>query len=318
MKNIAIIGSLLLSSFVLFGQNKQGKSDDAGRIALAAVVSDQIEGITPSTQSYLLSKLNRIVSKNGMGSSSYKSRFIITPNIVVLSKDVTTTAPPMQAYTLEVTLYIGDGIEGKLFSSTSSTLKGVGSSETKAYRAALKNIKTSDPSYQKFIDQAKEKIIEYYNTQCDFILKEADMLASKNEFDAAIAKLVGIPEVCKECYNKAMDAVAPMYKKKIDRDCKVKLSQAQGIWNARQDMDAAESAGAILASVEPEAACYGEVQALFNKIEKKVKQIDDREWKYTLKDQEQKSEMIEAYRAVGVAYGKGQPQNVTYNYSGWW
>jgi len=318
MKKITILTVFFLLNIVLFAQNNQGKSDDAGRIALASVVSDQIDGLTPSAQSNLQNKLNQIATKSGMGGSSLSQRFIITANVVVLTKDITATAPPMQAYTLDVTLYIGDGIEGKLFSSTSVTLKGVGETETKAYMAALKNLKTSDPRYQTFIEQGKNKIIEYYNSQCDFIIKEAEMLASKNEFDAAISKLVGIPEVCKECYDKAMDAVGPIYQKQIDRDCKIKLLEAQGIWNASQDINAAESVGAILATIDPDASCFGEIQSLSKKIEAKVKQIDDREWKYILKEQAQESERIEAYRAIGVAYGNNQPQNVAYNYKGWW
>lgn len=318
MKKITLLIGFFLLNFVLFAQNNQGKADDAGRIALASVISDQIEGLTPSAQSNLQNKLNQIATKNGMGGSSLNNRFIITANVVVLTKDITATAPPMQAYTLEVTLYIGDGIEGTLFSSTSVTLKGVGETETKAYMAALKNLKVADPKYQSFIEQGKNKIIEYYNSKCDFILKEAEMLAAQNDFDGAIAKLLGIPEVCKECYDKALTAVQPIYQKKIDRDCKIKLQEAQGIWNAGQDMNSAENAGAILSTIEPDAACFAEVQALNKKIADKIKQIDDREWKYILKEQAQESERIEAYRAIGVAYGNNQPQNVTYNYKGWW
>jgi hypothetical protein len=318
MKKIKLILVFFLLNFVLFAQNSQGKSDDAGRIALASVVSDQIEGLTPSAQSNLQNKLNQIATKSGMGGSSLNNRFIITANVVVLTKDITPTAPPMQAYTLEVTLYIGDGIEGTLFSSTSVTLKGVGETETKAYMAALKNLKTADPRYQTFIEQGKNRIIEYYNSKCDFILKEAEMLAGQNEFDAAISKLSGIPDVCKECYDKALTAVQPIYQKKIDRDCKIKLQEAQGIWNAGQDMNSAENAGAILSTIEPAAACFNEVQTLNKKIADKIKQIDDREWKYVLKEQAQESERIEAYRAIGVAYGNNQPKTIVYNYSSWW
>jgi len=318
MKKIILILGFFLFDFVLFAQKNQGETNDVGRIALTSVISDQIEGLTPSAKSNLQNKLNQIVIKGGMGGSSVNNRFIITANVVVLTKDITATAPPMQAYTLDVSLYIGDGIEGTLFSSTSVTLKGVGKTEIKAYMAALKNLKTSDSRYQNFIEQGKNKIIEYYNSKCDFMLKEAEMLANRNEFDAAISKLVSVPEVCKECYDKAMTAVQPLYQKKIDRDCEINLQKAQGVWNAGQDMNSAEKAGAILSIIEPDAACFNEVNALTKKIADKIRQIDDREWKYILKEQAQKSEKIEAYRAIGVAYGNDQPQNMTYNYKGWW
>ena len=70
-------------------------------------------------------------------------------------------------------------MEGIKFASFSATVKGVGENETKAYMSALKNLKTNDPNYQDFIEKAKNKIVEYYNSKCDFIIKEAKALAVK-------------------------------------------------------------------------------------------------------------------------------------------
>ena len=49
-----------------------------------------------------------------------------------------------------------------------------------------------------------------------------------------------------------------------------------------------------------------------------MNEIDKREWAFKVKEQAQTSEMIKAYRDVGVAYGNGQPQNVSYTTVGWW
>jgi hypothetical protein len=322
MKKVTILIVFFLFNIVLFAQNNEANSDDAGRIALAAVVSNQIEGLTPSSQSTLQNKLNQIATKSGMGGSSLNNRFIITANVDVLTKDITPTAPPMHAYTLEVTLYIGDGIEGTLFSSTSVTLKGVGKTETKAYMSALKNLKTSDSRYQTFIEQGKNKIIEYYNSKCEFILKEAEMLATQNEFDAAISKLVCIPEVCKECFDKAMDAIGPIYKQQIDRQCKINLAEAQNAWNSGQDMNSANAAAFYLSKIDPNAACFPDAQDLSKQIAKRVKELDQREWEFNMKQQQDNVDLqearINAAREIGVAYGNNQPQNVAYNYRSWW
>jgi hypothetical protein len=52
-------------------------------------------------------------------------------------------------------------------------------------------------------------------------------------------------------------------------------------------------------------------------ILKRFKEIDTREWNYKLKEQDQKSELIRAYRDIGIAYGNGQSKSVTYNIRGW-
>jgi hypothetical protein len=301
-----------------FAQNDAAKSNDIARITLATFVPQQIDKMPEAARSMLANKLSQIVTQSGMGGSAINQRFILTANIVVLTKDITPTAPPMQAFTLDITLYIGDGIDGTKFASTSVSVKGVGENETKAYISALKNLKTNDPTYQSFIESGKIKIVEYYNSKCDFIIKEAQTLVNQNKFDEAIFKLIGVPEVCKGCYDKCMDAVAPIYQKQIDRDCKLKLAEATNLWAASQTVDGATQAAELISTIEPSAACFGEVKALSSKIAARVKELDAREWKYTLKEQAQESERIKAYRDIGVAYGNGQPKSVTYNVRGWW
>ena len=314
MKNILIIISFLFCfSYMTNAQNKTAGTD---RIGLTAYVPQSIEGLPEIAVANLKSKLSQLITENGF-SGGQNQRFILTANISVLTKDITSTAPPMHAYTLEVGLYIGDGVSGTLFASTSSTVKGVGETETKAYINALKNLQTKSPDYQTFIENGKNKIVAYYNANCDFILNEASVLANTNNFEAAIERLVSIPNACEECYYKATNALLSVYQKYIDRDCQLKLQQATAIWNASQDYEAASEAGAVLASVDPDAACFKDVKALFNKIETSIKQRDEREWKYILKNQLQESERIEAMRAIGVAYGNHQP-NVVYNIRSWW
>jgi hypothetical protein len=323
MKKHNLLLVVLFFAINSFAQNSLGKADDAARIVLNTYIPTQVEGLTDAAKANLSNKLSQIATKAGMGGSASYPRFIITANVVVVTKDITPTAPPMHAYTLELTLYIGDGIAGTKFSSTSVTLKGVGESETKAYISALKNLKVNDPKYQTFIANGKTKIIEYYNSKCDFLLKEAEMLTSKNEFDAAIATLTAIPEVCKDCYDKAMSAVAPIYKKQIDLQCKASLMEAKNAWNQSQDASGASAASNYLGQIDPNASCYTEAIALTNTIAKRIKELDQREWNFQMKQQQDDVDIqkatIKAARDIGVAYGNGPKANVVqYNVYGWW
>ena len=321
MKKI-LLSLLMIIGYNAYTQNALGKSDDAARITLAAYVPQQIDKMPDAARSILANKLNKIVTQNGMGGAANNERFIITANVNVISKDLTATAPPMTALVLEVTLYIGDGFVGTKFSSTSISVKGVGESETKAYISALKGISPTNSNIQSFVGNGKSKIIEYYNSKCDFIIKEAQTLVSQNNFEEAIFKLTSVPEVCKDCYDKCMDAVGPIYQKQIDRECKSKLMEANTAWNAAQDSYGADTAGGILAQIDPNASCYKEALALSNKIAQRIKEIDQRDWKLQLKEQQDNVDIqkatIKAIRDIGVAYGNGQPKTVTYNVRGWW
>lgn len=306
-----------MSAFTVFAgivnaQNTEKTLDDKGRLPVSVWIPEQ-PNLTAESKNNLENKLMQIATANGMSGDAGSSRFIITANVVVTSKDITPTAPPMHAYSLDVTFYLGDGYEGTSFASHTTSVKGVGQNETKALNAALKNIKTNDIAYQSFVSKGKTKIIEFYNSQCDLIIKEAQSLASQNRYEEAMYKLTGVPEVCKDCFTKCLDAVAPIYKKHIDRECKMKLNKASNIWAANQSIEAANAAGEILSTIEPDAECFGEVKVLAEKIAPRVKEIDGREWQYILKDQMLMNERIKAWRDVGVAYGTGQPKAITFN-----
>lgn len=283
------------------------------KMALAIWIPDGTENLTPAAKSVLQNKLTNIATENGIVGSSEFQRFVMAANVNVISKNITSTAPVMQAYTLSVDLYIGDGIDGKAFSSYSITVKGVGENETKAYIAALKNIQIDNPTIQSFIGKGKSKIVAYYNTQCDFIITKAKTLANQNKFDEALWYLTTIPDECSDCWKKAMDAASLIFKQKINVECKQKLNEANNIWNAAQNWEAAQEAGRILSSIDPNADCVGEIKTLANKIEKRIKEVDNREWNFQY-DYEigLKRDLIKAYQEVGVAWGNGQAQNVTY------
>jgi hypothetical protein len=323
MKKISLLLLLISFSFIGFSQNKLESSNDEARISLLAVFPQQVSKISEEAKAVLINKMNLITSKYGLGGSTANQRFIITANVLELTKDITSTTPAIYTYNLQLTFYIGDGIDGTLFSSIPINLKGSGKSEAKAYIMALKGLDINDAKYGAFIEEGKSKIIKYFNSKCDFILKESEMLTSKNEFEAAIAKLTSIPEVCKDCYDKAMSAVAPIYKKQIDRQCKANLLEAKNAWSQSQDAAGASSAANYLGQIDPNSSCYNEAIAFSNTIAKRIKELDQREWNFQMKQQQDNTDIqkatIKAVRDIGVAYGNGPKATVVrYNVYGWW
>lgn len=307
MKKIIIAFSLLLSVTMTFAQQNNKEY-----LPLSVWIPDNIEGMPKAAKNNLENKLNQIIVANGVSGKVKNSQFIITANVVVQTKDILPTAPPMQAYTLEITLYIGDGVEGKSYASYSTTVKGVGENETKAYMAALKQIKTTDPNYQAFIDKGKSKIIDYYTSHCDKIISEAKSLATQNKFDEAIWKLTSVPDACTPCWNKCVTAIAPIFQQQIDYTCKQKLAEANNAWNTTQDYDAAERAAAILKEIDPKASCFNEAKLLGSKISKKIQEANNREFKLELAEVENDKALINAYRDIGVAYANSMAETFSY------
>ncbi|MBS3738253.1 hypothetical protein [Mesohalobacter halotolerans] len=323
MKNILIILVICVLGFsVSKAQNNLEKIDDLGRIAIVPYVANQVENIPLSAKNNLQSKMAQILTANGIaGSTNYNSRFIITPNVSVLSKDVVAGAPPKVALVLEVAFYIGDGVSGTKFGSTAITVKGVGRNENKAYLSAFKNISSSNSQIKNLVDKAKEQILAYYNDGCDFIIKEAESLTKQNKFDEALFSLTSVPFVSKECFNKAQDMAADVYKQKINRDCDILLNMANNAWNSGQNYEAAKKAGFYLNQIEPDSKCYSKVKGIANTIQKGVKKNTDREWNF-IENQQKFSAEVEKNRLliskeIALAYANNQPETI-YNIKGWW
>jgi hypothetical protein len=214
--------------------------------------------MTATASQALQKRLDRIVTKNGVGGSALNQRFILTASAVELTKDITPTEPPIYSYTLEINFVIGDVITGTKFAATSIERKGSGKSETKAYMKAIKSISPRSKKYNDFLEEAKTKIMEYYNANCDIVLKEASALGDQKKYDEAIAKLVAVPDVCKECYDKAMDQSTLIYKAKMENECQQNISQAK----ASIATDDWEGAASFIAGYTPDLACYTQVEGI--------------------------------------------------------
>jgi hypothetical protein len=228
---------IIVFALFLFGNTAKSqnspKLDDFGRIVLNTYLPEQMD-IPAEARKLLDTKLSQVASNYGMGGSAVNPRFIITASINVGTKDIIAGPPQMIAQNIDVTFFIGDAIENKNFVSTTLSLKGVGINENKSFINAIKRINPKHKGLSNLIEEGKSKIISYYNTQCDFTLKEAMTLKNQGKYDEAIYKLSLVPEVCQDCYFKCLDTLLLVYQEKIDKDCQVKFQEAKTIWAKRK------------------------------------------------------------------------------------
>jgi hypothetical protein len=318
-----IIAVMLFFTLTGFTQNNQTVTDDFGRIAIVPYVPEQVVSVPIEAVNNLQIKMAQILTKHGIaGSTGYASQFVMVPNISITDKQVLASAPPKVVLTLDVAFIIGDGVNGEKFGSSSMTLKGVGSTEAKAYINAFKSIQTGNKELEHLITLSKNRILSYYNDGCDFIMKETESMVLQNRFDEALYKLVSVPVVSKDCYNKAQDQIGVVYKKKIDRDCEVLLNRATNAWNAGLDYDAAVEATGYLNQIEPAAKCYKMAQSLSNKIKDGVNRATNRDWAFLDKQLDGVISIEKARLAtekeLALAYVKSLPQQVVYQIKGWW
>ena len=114
----------------------------------------------------------------------------------------------------------------------------------------------------------------------------------------------------------------PIFKQKIDRDCKLLLNQAKNAWNSGLNFEAAQNAAFFLDQIEPSSSCFNEVNQFYNTVQQRLKKIDKREWDFILQKQEDFTNIavqnLKNFREVALANAQNQPESISYNVNGWW
>jgi hypothetical protein len=312
--------SVLILTIVAITSNAQVKLDDFRRIVLNTYLPDNI-AIPSEAKNLLITKLNQITSNTGMGGSQANPRFIITANVNVGTKDIIAGPPQMIAQNIDITFFVGDAVTNTIFSNTTLSLKGVGTNENKAFIDALKTINPKNKELLAFLEEGKTKIINYYSTNCDFIIKDAQTLANQFKFNEAIYELMIVPDVCKDCYFKSKDEAGIIFKKKIESDCTEKLKEAKLIWAAEPTEQGALKASAIIISIVPSDNCKTEINKLSIEIKNKLQLEQKKKYDFEMLEMQKRydteQKRLDAEREIAVEQAKHQPQTFTYNHIYW-
>ena len=284
-------------------------------ITLSVIVPEQQDPLPAGAESYLVNKLTQVAINNGIAAGRDFGRFFIAANIGMATKDILSGPPTQISQNIEITLYIADYFDQKIYSSTTIKATGVGTNETKSFINALQNMPVKSPQLNQFVTEGKDKILAYYRQQGDLIIQQAKTLAAQRKYEEAFFLLTAIPDAVRDVYERAMGATLEIYQSYVDYLCEVNLAKARAAWAAHQNSEGAEAAGVFLSQIYPDAKCHAEAMELYTEIRDKV--LAD--WQFEMKKWQDgidlESQRIEAMRQIGVAYGNGQ-QPTTYGI-GW-
>lgn len=274
-------------------------------IPMMVLVPEQNNELSSNAEATLETKMRQLVTLNGMDGGVKFSNFSIVASITENNKDILSGLRPLTTLSLSLELFVGNNFTGEKFASVSVPLSGSGRTEQKAYSTALAQINPANKELVSFLSEAKKKIVEYYEIQLTGIIRQAESYSMKHEYEEALCLLSSVPVCCSK-YDDVEKAMLTVWQEYVNYDCALKLAKARSVWNAGQDRESADLAGAYLATVDPASSCYGDVIALADDI---YKRIGD-EWNFykELKRGEVSLEQsrIEAMRAIGVAYGENQ------------
>lgn len=193
LRSLSLLVLVLLSNIVM-----------AQYIRVLPVSTDNIGN---NAAEMLHDRLNQAVSLNGMASTDNSNKFLLIPSVTVTSVEPTTTTPVQYVAEIEISLSLVDNSRKLLISQEILTRKGVADNESGAVTESIKSLKGRDPKLKKLIVNAKNEIIEYYNTECEKIIETITAYIEMEMYDEALDELNAIPQTDAdlECYKNSID-----------------------------------------------------------------------------------------------------------------
>ena len=259
----------------------QGRLDDIGRITIHAYVPEY-EELPYEAGKLLQSKLSQIITANGIADNENCVRFVLTAKVNVITKDIVPGPPNRISQKLDITLILGDIEADKVYSQFTLSAVGVGTNYEKSFISAFKTINPNNKEIKSFIQEGKEKVLSFYQTNCEDILVEAQKLAAQNHYEDALMMISSIPDVCADCYDQSVAVTERIYNEMINVRGAEYLRQAQAEWANNPTRQGASEATALLSQINFAASCQSEVASLLSQITAKMNDIDRREWEHEM------------------------------------
>lgn len=236
---------------------------------------DMGKNLTEAQVLKLESKMLQVIEKSGVATAGYSSGILLKPAISV--EDTRVADGGMQNTTVttcELTLYmVNAGDNMVVYNTMSRKLRGSGNTAEQALSNAINTMDVNDEAYKQFMSTSKQKIIAYYNTNCDKIMKQAAEAEKRRDYEAAVSLLSGVPmEV--NCYATANQKALSLFTKYEQQLCNKVISYARGemaIGNYEAALDA-------LATISGRSTCQAEANQMIAEADKKVQRHVDRQY----------------------------------------
>ena len=289
------------------------------RMNVMTLPISQIEGVPDFVNEQLSTRFIQMLSQEDeMAASMDYSQFFITARFTNAYKETLAGPPEQHAVRTTLTVWIGDLENKNIFSSCSIDLRGVGTTEARAYTNALRQLKKDNSQFKSMLRQAHERIMSYYNGSYEKIIQKANTAAAQNNYDMALMYLAAIPECCTG-FSQAQTQMVSIYKKRCDYDGQRLLTEAKGIWAANPTDEGAAEAMELINEIDPSASCYSQASAFVSKMQSVVKANWDFENKTKYqREMNLREKEIAAARDIAVTQAKNQPKTIVRNNWYWW
>ena len=235
---------IILLSLIFMVKAFSQTLDDIGKIILGVKITPECTAETRLVETVLTNRLRVLITNTGYSAYGIENLFNLVPNIVV--DDCSVAEGGMKnVYLLSATLFltVQEETSAVVYSSCYYPLKGYGTSKEKALKDALSNLVLNDCT---FLQEAKTKILSYYQDKQSVISKQAENFVRNGQYDAAITCLLSIPEELSSCYAQALEQANCVYEMRVKAE-----NTARAHENSRHNDVLLQKARGLLATHQP-------------------------------------------------------------------
>lgn len=304
---------LLILSFWLLSANIFAQSQaDLGKIQLSiSFTEDQHNRFDQDLLQKTEGKLTQLLSNFGIASSDYNNGLFLQPNIIINSEDIVEGGMQnINIVNMTLQLLIKQDQTNLVFSSFSKTLKGTGRNTGLAINNAINSLSANDPSLADFMKRGSEKVLGYYDANCDQIISRSTNLDKSGRFEESLALLMSVPEAA-SCFKTAQNKSVETFRNFQKKNCSSEIKDAK-MYIAQKEYSAAFD---ILGNIDSGSPCAAESNTLVKNIENKISAEEKKQWDLQMKlHQDQvtlQKQRINAIKDIAVSFYNSQKRPAT-------
>jgi|688.fasta_scaffold174323_1 hypothetical protein len=255
------------------------------------------------------SKLMQWIGNNSGYSSN---RYYLTCSLDLVNLEELPTTPLSYKCEVNVTLYVFDQLKAKVINTFSFNTKSFKPTSKGAMNSVLDNTSSSNSQIKSFLTESRKLVQDYAEKNFAVDLKYAENLESQGKLEEALSYLTDM-DIADTLKLKMVNAkAASIYKRHLNIECNKKFLQAKAIWTTTKSKEAAAEIANLSSEINSEAPCFEELNKLLTYINEYFLDQEKKEWEYAKKIEENRHQeevrSIEAWKQIGVTYGKNQPK----------
>ncbi|MBD5422411.1 MAG: hypothetical protein HDR49_05215 [Bacteroides sp.] len=281
-------------------------------IGLAPLMTEG-DAVPAGIQRKLQAKLKGLLAHTGVAAGDYDCQFFITGRF---DEEYSNEAGGVGGRVLvksNLQLAICDGENKKVYATATFPLKGVGATNEQALTKALTSLNGRNPEFINFVENAKAKIVDYFNKNYQSYLSKARTALTHRDYDEALYWATSIPECCNG-FNEAQALAETIFVDRTDYEAAQLLAQAEGEWAANPTDAGAAAAYNYISQIDPSSKSYAAAKALGKKMAASVKADYDFETKEKYRTEKKlEQQRIKAARDAAVAWAQNQPKTIVRN-----